>query len=65
MFIKQKKIIQLRVIFFLYLIYEQKIFNYNVIKTLKKQVLSKNPEDSPAKIWALVVFQYWWKKYYC
>lgn len=46
-------------------IYDQKIFNYNVIKTLKKQVLSKNPEDSPAKIWALVVFQYWWKKYYC
>ncbi len=42
----------------------QNIFNYQTIKNLKKQILSNNPQDSPAKLWALVVFQYWWKKYY-
>lgn len=42
---------------------EQNIFNYNVIKKLKKQIHSENPEDSHAKIWALLVFQNWWKKY--
>lgn len=43
---------------------EQGIFNINVIKSLKKQLHSKNPEDSAAKIWALLVFQTWWRKFY-
>ncbi|MEI7595926.1 MAG: asparagine synthase (glutamine-hydrolyzing) [Bacteroidota bacterium] len=42
---------------------EQNIFNINTIRNLKKQLFSTNPGDVQAKIWALIVFQYWWKKY--
>lgn len=41
----------------------QNLFDYNTVKSLKKQVLSRNPGDATANIWALIVFQYWWKKY--
>ena len=44
---------------------EQGIFNVDAIENLKKKLRSSNPEDSHATIWALIVFQYWWKKYYC
>jgi asparagine synthase (glutamine-hydrolysing) len=43
----------------------QGIFNVNAIDTLKRKLQSNNPEDSHAVVWALIVFQYWWKKYYC
>lgn len=43
---------------------EQNIFNSDDIKNLKLKLFSKNPDDSVAKIWALIVFQYWWKKVY-
>lgn len=43
---------------------EQGIFNYSIIEQLKTNIKSKNPSDSAAKIWALIVFQSWWKKYY-
>ena len=43
---------------------EQNIFNYRTIKKLINQLFSNNPGDSVAKIWALLVFQYWYKKYY-
>lgn len=43
---------------------EQGIFNANTIEHLKKKLRSSNPEDSHATIWALIVFQYWWKKYF-
>ncbi|MGN6568629.1 MAG: asparagine synthase (glutamine-hydrolyzing) [Flavipsychrobacter sp.] len=43
---------------------EQGIFNVEAIEKLKKKLKSSNPEDSHATIWALIVFQYWWKKYY-
>ena len=43
---------------------EQNIFNYSVIKSLKEKIHSANPEDSAAKVYALIVFQYWWKKYF-
>lgn len=42
---------------------EQGIFNAEAIEELKKKLQSNNPEDSHATIWALIVFQYWWKKY--
>jgi asparagine synthase (glutamine-hydrolysing) len=42
---------------------EQGIFDPRAIEQLKQQLHSNNPEDSPATIWALIVFQYWWKKY--
>jgi asparagine synthase (glutamine-hydrolysing) len=42
---------------------QQGIFDVASVEALKKKLLSKNPEDSHATIWALIVFQYWWKKY--
>jgi asparagine synthase (glutamine-hydrolysing) len=44
-------------------ILKQNIFNYDVIQKLEKQLKSANPGDSPARIWALIVFQQWWRKY--
>lgn len=41
----------------------QGIFNPETTERLKQQLRSNNPEDSHATIWALIVFQYWWKKY--
>jgi asparagine synthase (glutamine-hydrolysing) len=43
---------------------QQGIFNPAATEQLKKKLLSNNPEDSHATIWALIVFQYWWKKYF-
>lgn len=42
---------------------EQGIFNVETTRSLKKKLRSNNPGDSHATIWALIVFQYWWKKY--
>jgi asparagine synthase (glutamine-hydrolysing) len=44
-------------------ILEQQIFDLSAVQNLKKKLLSPNPEDSHETIWALVVFQYWWKSY--
>lgn len=43
---------------------EQKIFNPEAIRDLKLKLFSNNPDDAVEKIWALIVFQYWWKKNY-
>lgn len=40
---------------------EQKIFKLEAIQKLKSQLYSGNPQDSVARIWALVVFQTWYK----
>lgn len=45
------------------LINEQGIFNYAEIRKLKEQLFSSNPGDVHARIWGLIVFQSWWKKY--
>ena len=42
---------------------EQNIFNYAEVAQLKKQLFSSNPGDVHARIWGLIVFQWWWKKY--
>jgi asparagine synthase (glutamine-hydrolysing) len=42
---------------------EQGIFDVKGIRQLKAKLFSKNPEDIHARIWALIVFQYWWKKW--
>ena len=42
---------------------EQGIFNVAATKALKQQLHSANPEDAPATVWALIVFNTWWKKY--
>lgn len=42
---------------------DQNIFNGAEIEKLKKQVFSNKPGDATARMWALIVFQYWYKKY--
>ena len=44
------------------LIDEQGIFDYTEIEKLKTRLFSSNPGDIHARIWGLVVFQWWWKK---
>jgi asparagine synthase (glutamine-hydrolysing) len=43
---------------------EQGIFNTDAIKNIKAQLFSNNPNDAVAQVWALIVFQHWWKKYF-
>jgi asparagine synthase (glutamine-hydrolysing) len=42
---------------------EQQLFRPEAVRRLKKQLFSISPGDVHARIWALVVFQWWWKKY--
>ncbi len=42
----------------------QQIFNPKAIKKLKRQLFSFNPGDAHATVWALIVFQWWWKRYF-
>jgi asparagine synthase (glutamine-hydrolysing) len=41
----------------------QNLFNLHYVKELKYKLYSADPEDSQANIWALLVFNSWWKKY--
>lgn len=43
---------------------EQGVFNYTEIELLKQQLFSTNPNDAIARIWAIIVFQHWWQKYF-
>jgi asparagine synthase (glutamine-hydrolysing) len=43
---------------------DQNIFNISETKKLKTRLQSNNPGDVHAQIWGLIVFQYWWKKYF-
>jgi asparagine synthase (glutamine-hydrolysing) len=42
----------------------QGVFSYPEIEKLKRRLFSGNPGDIHARIWGLVVFQWWWKKYF-
>ncbi len=42
---------------------EQNIFNPIEVSNLKKKLNSSNPGETPARIWALIVFQQWWKNF--
>ncbi len=42
---------------------EQNLFNVTYVSQLKNKLKSKNPADVQANIWALVVFNHWWKRY--
>ena len=42
----------------------QNIFEYSEIEKLKQKIFSPNPGDVHASIWGLLVFQYWYKKYF-
>lgn len=43
---------------------EQNIFNPAQIESLKQKLFSNNPGDAHATVWGLLVFQYWYKKYF-
>jgi asparagine synthase (glutamine-hydrolysing) len=45
-------------------IQDQGLFNYESIKSLRKRINSSNPGDAHATVWALIVFQWWYRKYY-
>jgi asparagine synthase (glutamine-hydrolysing) len=42
---------------------EQGLFHSLEIEKLKRQLFSASPGDVHARIWGLIVFQWWWKKY--
>lgn len=44
-------------------IQNQGIFNSVEIKKLKSKLFSNNPGDIQYHLWALIVFQHWWRKY--
>ncbi len=44
-------------------IVQQAVFDYPEIDRLKRQLFSSNPGDIHARIWGLIVFQWWWKRY--
>lgn len=46
------------------LIAAQGLFDVNAISQLKKKLFSNNPGDTHATVWALIVFQSWWKNYF-
>ena len=41
----------------------QGLFKFDAIGNLINTAKSSSPNDSPAQIWALLVFQSWWKRY--
>lgn len=41
----------------------QNLFNVEYVRKLKHKLNSNNPDDSQANIWALLVFNSWWKRY--
>lgn len=41
---------------------EQGLFNYKAVRRLKNQLFAFSPGDVHARAWALVVFQWWWKR---
>jgi asparagine synthase (glutamine-hydrolysing) len=41
----------------------QGIFRISEVNKLKEKIVSANPGEAVARIWALVVFQFWWRKY--
>jgi asparagine synthase (glutamine-hydrolysing) len=42
---------------------EEGVFHYPEVDRLKRKLFSRNPGDTPARIWALLVFQWWFRKY--
>ena len=43
---------------------EQGIFNYEVIRKMKKQLFTSEAGNIVEQLWILIVFQYWYKKYF-
>lgn len=43
---------------------DQGIFDSNETELLKRKLFSNSPGDIHARIWGMIVFQWWWKKYF-
>lgn len=43
---------------------KQGIFNFSKIQSQKNKLHSVSPSESPIHLWNLLVFQYWWNKYF-
>jgi asparagine synthase (glutamine-hydrolysing) len=43
---------------------EQKLFNIEKIRELKKQLFSNGAGNIVEQLWVLIVFQHWYKKYF-
>ncbi|WP_299463069.1 asparagine synthase (glutamine-hydrolyzing) [uncultured Microscilla sp.] len=43
---------------------KQAIFKVEEVQKIKQKLLSGNPEDTHARVWGLLVFQHWWKKWF-
>jgi len=41
----------------------QNLFNLSSVQSLKRQLSSSNPNDAQGNVWALIVFNAWWKRY--
>jgi asparagine synthase (glutamine-hydrolysing) len=41
----------------------QNIFEIKAVDLLRRQLFSSRPGDSAARVWALLVFQHWWRKW--
>jgi asparagine synthase (glutamine-hydrolysing) len=46
-----------------HLVADQGLFDAEAVNGLKRRLHSRDPGDSPARIWGLLVFQKWWQKY--
>ncbi len=46
------------------LVEEQGLFDYDQIQSLIKNALSRSPGDSPHTLWALLVFQHWYERFF-
>jgi asparagine synthase (glutamine-hydrolysing) len=43
---------------------QEGIFNLHEVRKLKQKLYSSDPEDIQERMWGLIVFQYWYKKYF-
>ena len=43
---------------------EQGLFGKSAIGDLLRAAKSSSPNDAPAQVWALLIFQSWWKRYF-
>ena len=41
----------------------QGLFDVDAMRALRAQLFSANPGEAVDRVWGLIVFQHWWKKY--
>lgn len=45
-------------------IQEQGLFDVGAIRALREKLFSRDPGDIHARVWALLAFQHWWKRWF-